>query len=352
PRLDPRLLSRLSRQRGAAAATGNARSHALLASAPIQDDGLGFQVSPAASAKTPAPKKKRKKHRRAHARARVKPRATVRRAAHDDDDDSDADGNGHGLENNRRGTFLTHVVAISLSLGMSTRRLALERRAPAANGRYEGSPFPEMRAAIVAFPLALATKSFWRNVGISLSYSQDVSASSKLSSAAEDLETSSRELLLDLVLRWRFGGERFPLQFKANVGWGLRDFSIGENNALMTLNYRFVRFGAGVQVPLGTPLLALGFSADVRALYSVGDEALAALGTRNGGAFAFAVRPGISGRTKLGIFYFATFELLRFTATFQGLEAGAARQGSADSEDVTNSTDQFLRFWVGGGYAF
>ena len=97
---------------------------------------------------------------------------------------------------------------------------------------------------------------------------------------------------------------------------------------------------------------ALGFSADVRALYSVGDEALAALGTRNGGAFAFAVRPGISGRTKLGIFYFATFELLRFTATFQGLEAGAARQGSADSEDVTNSTDQFLRFWVGGGYAF
>ena len=54
----------------------------------------------------------------------------------------------------------------------------------------------------------------------------------------------------------------------------------------------------------------------------------------------------------MGIFYFAHFEYLELGATFIGVEQGTAREKSADSESTTQSTDRFMRFWIGGGYAF
>ncbi|MCA9666060.1 MAG: hypothetical protein KC503_10745 [Myxococcales bacterium] len=243
------------------------------------------------------------------------------------------------------------LLAISLALGFASRRLTFAR-ADAPNGRYEGAPYPEVTAGLTAFPLGLVTNGAFRNLGLALRYSQDVSASSKTGNASKDLATGSRELLIDLTLRWTFHLGRTPVHFRGAVGWGMRDFTIDENDAITTMKYRFARFSAGVRVPLGTPLLCLGLAADVRTIYSVGDEALLSLGTRTGGATAFAIRPGVSGATKMGIFYFAHFEYLELGATFIGVEQGTAREKSADSESTTQSTDRFMRFWIGGGYAF
>lgn len=278
-----------------------------------------------------------------------------------DDDDKDDDKDDDGAEGSDEGPAVSRrsseagkgdIFDISVSLGLATR--TGKSVGPADNdGTYDGGLYPEFAVDLGFYPLMFLTKGFVRNLGLGATYSRPMTISTKLPSAASDVETSAQELLIDLRLRWRWWNSPTSPTLLGLVGWGLRDFNLAVNPVLSSFNYRFLRFGANITVPLGSPLIGLLAGADVRPILGVGKEALDNYGSKGSGALGWAVRAGLHGRHQIGLFYFLTLEYLKFSASFAGGPIPAALQNpnAHQREDASESTDTYIRVLAGVGYA-
>lgn len=260
---------------------------------------------------------------------------------------------------------LEGVFDLGVAVGLSTRSYELNAARPQDQRKYDGGLFPEFTIRAAVYPAAFATRSFWRNLGVALSYTHHISISTKLPENPNnktcgfggDIDSASQQLLVDAVLRWAFldsWGETSPVLL-GSAGFGLREFSLDRNNVLSTFSYKFMRFGAGLRFPLGTPLIALKAGFDLRPVFAVGQDAVDAFGAAQGG-FGWAIRAGGYGEKNLSfgrIFYFATFEYQSFSTDFAGLDPKThpAQSCTPQLNVATQGSDRYIRLWLGAGYA-
>lgn len=260
------------------------------------------------------------------------------------------------------GPALHGVFDVYAAAGVSTRSYNLT--GPPAQRRYEPVLFSEFTLGGEFYPAALFSSGFLRYFGAAISYTHHIAVSTQLPSASQlttctfddDVSTSSQELLVDLKMRWPLPMVLKP-ELSASVGYGQRDFALGRNNVLPSLNYQFARIGLAARVPLGTPLVAADVGADVRPLFRVGQQAIDSFGPRTNG-LGWAIRAGLSGRHRSGLIYFATFEYLGFSMGFEGLDPQTSPERDCFPDEVRRSdgaafygSDTFVRFWLGAGYA-
>lgn len=246
---------------------------------------------------------------------------------------------------------------VGLALGIARRDHVLhgDGSVPGPDKTAAGT-FPELTLRADLYPLGLFVRGLLEGVGLGLSYTQHLGmATSVEGQDGELVEAASRELLLDVKWRWRMLSRPTSPRVTAFVGWGLRDFDLDANAILTSFNYRFFRLGLDGAVPLGTRYAALTAGVELRPLTRVGPEAVDCYGELAGGS-AFAVRFGASGALRLpagALHYHASFEYLRFSSEFSGLEAGQVREEERrDRSDPTAAVDQVLRFWIGAGWAY
>ena len=57
------------------------------------------------------------------------------------------------------------------------------------------------------------------------------------------------------------------------------------------------------------------------------------------------------GDFSFGLFYFAAFEYQSYSSHFDGLTEDLVRECTPDRTDATSTSDRYLRFWAGAGYA-
>lgn len=281
----------------------------------------------------------------------------TRRKGTDDDDDDD----GRVSKSAAAGGSRDSLVDLSVSMGMAFRRYVLEGTDPLiVPNKYEGGMYPEFTIRADIFPLTPFIRGIGGGLGIGVAYTRHLTISTKPRDNADStVDTSSQELFLDL--KWRWGILARPTSPWVTVvgGFGMRDFSLGQNKILTSFNYRFLRVGLDGGFPLWTPLAALTVGFDVRPLLGIGEEAVQAFGSKTGG-LGFSGRVGLSGIYRLstgGVTYFVNFEYLRFTAEFTGLAAAEGgpydnRDGFPDRQDASSGTDRFIRLWVGAGYSY
>ena len=249
------------------------------------------------------------------------------------------------------GIQLDGLFDLSLSLGISMRAYHLAGADSKLDRRYDGGVYPEFTARLELYPMSLLMQNFARNIGLALSYTRHLAITTAMNTTKGEVEvdTGSQEFLLDLMLRWPILDRPTTPVILVSAGWGLRDFTLGENVILPTFKYRFVRFGVGGRVPLTTQLIALEVGFDLRPVMAVGQDAVDAFGEKDGG-LGYALSGGVGGRTSFGLFYGLTFEYLRFGNDFLGR---SDIQGSAPAlvrKDATSGSDRFIRFWARVGY--
>ena len=242
---------------------------------------------------------------------------------------------------------------VSIAMGLSMRSCSVTGDDPVNNIDYEGSMYPEFTLRADFYPMTFFLKNFARNIGLAISYTRHMSISTKtLDPNDPPVDTSSWELLLDMNVRWQFWAKPTSPVVIPFFGWGMRDFWLDDNKVLAAMSYRFVRFGLDGRVPLGTPYAALHAGFDVRVYTGGLGRARYFWGERSGG-LGWAVRGGAYGRFPFGLFYFLDVEYLRFSAQFDGLGQGVQASEIPELDRVMpmSSTDSFIRFWVGAGYA-
>ncbi len=215
--------------------------------------------------------------------------------------------------------------------------------------------FPEFTVALEAYPLVLLTRSIARGLGLGVSYTRHISISTKLKSqdaTTNDnaVDTTSDELMFNARFRWAIKDNLAGPVVYGFFGFGIRSFALAQNIVLTSMSYQFLHLGAGGRIPLGSPFISLRAEASIRPLLKVGQEAVDSFGERSGG-FAWSLQAGAYGRLKSGLFYFATFEYLSFSMSFNGLSPTDVRAKTADLALPSEGSDSFLRFWVGAGYA-
>ena len=162
-------------------------------------------------------------------------------------------------------------------------------------------------------------------------------------------KTGSQQLLADLRLRYSFGDYVTALGL---AGFGMHDFTLGTNDVLASLNYKFIRVGLSGIVPFGTPLLAAHVGFEVRPIISVGKEMANHFGSREG-SFGWSLSAGLGGSLSFGLFYFTSFEYQSYSASFKGLDAAGITPvaNTPDMGPASEGTDTYFRLWLGAGYA-
>jgi hypothetical protein len=238
---------------------------------------------------------------------------------------------------------------VSFAVGLLMRSCTVSGSDAAKDSLYEGGIFPEFTMHADLYPLAFFLKNFARNIGLGLGYTRHMSISTAPQADPNaTVDTTSQELLLDLRVRWAFWDKPTSPVVRGFFGWGLRDFNLGANSVLASMNYRFLYVGLEGTVPLWTQYVALHAGFDVRPLLGVGNDVLRVLGNKTGG-LGYAFRGGVSGQVIFGIYYFLDVEYLRFGADFEGVTP--PQQDPRDRFEATSSVDRFIRFWGGVGYA-
>ncbi len=261
-----------------------------------------------------------------------------------------------GIDQRTRKKSLSGLFDVSVGIGLASRRYVLAVAAPTPtspkDSSYEGSVYSEITFHADLYPLVPFIGNFFRNIGFGASYSRHLSNSSwKPNQTDLTIDTTSQELLLDIQYRWTILKKATSPVVSVLAGWGLRDFTLGQNDVLASLKYRFFRFGAEAIVPLGTPLMALFAGGDARPLIFVGQEAVYAWGSKNGG-FGYSFRGGVRGRHSSGFFFLVTAEYLSFRTSFDGFDpSDMPRPGFPDRTEGTKGSDRFIRMWGGAGYA-
>ena len=250
---------------------------------------------------------------------------------------------------------------LSLGLGISRRDYKMEGDDPSKNRRYDGGVYPEINLRLDLYPAApFMDHMAARNAGLALAFAHHMSISTSVRDSngqPQEVDTGSLELLVDLFFRWHILGEDDPTTplLKVGFGFGMRDFTLGENHVLPSFKYRFLHIAVDGEIPLMTPLIAIKVGMDLRPILAVGQEALDALGEKSG-VFALAVRAGLGGKTSFGLFYGALFEYQHFMADYAGrieyasqpIPSGAPRSLRTTP---TSTTESYIRVWFLLGYA-
>jgi hypothetical protein len=242
---------------------------------------------------------------------------------------------------------------LSVSVGFAIRNYHQRGNNPQFDRSYNGKPFPEFTLDLDVYPGAPFTRGFVRNLGLHVGYTRHLSISTTfLDSRGQEqpVETSSQQLLLDLLVRWPVLSSPTTPVLKFLAGWGLRDFMLGPNQVLPSMEYTFIRLGMAAVVPITTPLIAAHASADIRPLLGVGQEAVDALGGTSG-AWAFAAAGGVSGRAPFGLTYGLTFEYQRYSVRFDGRPDAPAGASAVIRRDPTHGIDSTIRFMGTLGYS-
>jgi hypothetical protein len=242
---------------------------------------------------------------------------------------------------------------VQVALGMVVRRASLKSDT-VKDSSYEGGAFSEILLRLDLYPLGPFVRGFARNIGIGLAYNHHLAVSTSLvdsTGEAVKVSTTSQEFLVDLRVRWAFLQKPTSPVLLVYAGFGLTDFKLGENAVLTSLEYRFLRFGIEGLVPILTPLIAVTAGVDVRPLLTVGQSAIDSLGRKSGG-FAYALRAGLAGKVSFGLTYFATFEWLSHSVSFDGRTDITADQSvPPDRLESSKLSDGYIRFYAGLGYA-
>jgi hypothetical protein len=283
----------------------------------------------------------------------ARPKGTDDEDADDNDDDSSDDDN-TTVRKRAGSTKTAGLFSVGASLGMAKRSFSLVPKNTQGERTYDGGWFPEFAVAADFYPLVLATRGFLKNLGVGANFSRHVKISTQggegsQSDGQDVADTGSQQILLDLRLRIDFSDRATVLGF---TGFGMRDFTLGENDVLTSVNYKFVRIGVGGVLPLGTPLLALHVGMEARPVLTLGQEVADHFGKREK-AFGWTVMGGLGGSLSFGLTYFASFEYQSYMTGFEGLEAAEISPvtGTVDMGPASEGTDQYFRFWAGVGYA-
>jgi opacity protein-like surface antigen len=278
---------------------------------------------------------------------------TREKGAKDGEDDSDSDDD-TTVSKRASSTRTAGLFSIGASVGMAKRSFSLEPKGTQGERTYDGGWYPEFAVAADVYPLALATRGFLKNLGVGANFSRHLTISTQggegSQSNGEDVaDTGSQQLLLDLRLRVDFSDKATLLGF---TGFGMRDFTLGENDVLTSVSYKFVRIGISGVLPLGTPLLALHVGMEARPVLTLGQEVADHFGKREK-AFGWTVMGGVGGSLSFGLLYFASFEYQSYMTGFEGLEAAeiTPEKGSVDMGPASEGNDQYFRVWLGLGYA-
>ena len=97
-----------------------------------------------------------------------------------------------------------------------------------------------------------------------------------------------------------------------------------------------------------------------RALAQVIDMAILGVGWLVVGLGLAALRPALGSWSLVLIFgvsfllfwfYFAAFEYQSYSSYFDGLTEDLVRECTPDRSDATSTSERYLRFWAGAGYA-
>ncbi len=252
------------------------------------------------------------------------------------------------------------LLDISGAFGISMRNAELvDDSGEEQPGKYEGGIFSEFTIAAGLYPFVPFASGFLKDIGLGVSFSHHIKISTtKDDNLEEDIPTSSQEIMFDLRYRYRFDPTPTSIELMGLGGFGMRDFTLGENDILASFNYKFFRIGLLGHIPLGTPLLALDAGFEARPLLLAGDEAVYHYGKKEGG-FGWSLQAGLSGRMAMGAFYFARFEYLSFSAKFAGLlveynnseDEFNQNKVVLDRKNPSSFSDGFMRFTFGIGYA-
>lgn len=250
---------------------------------------------------------------------------------------------------------LDGLLDVSVTLGVALRNFKLAGADATLDRAYEGGAYPEFAVRLELFPIALLTDNFARNVGLGFSYSRHLSISTTMETkqGQAEVDTSSWEMLLDLLVRWPILDRPTTPVVNLHVGWGMRNFVLGPNHILPTFKYNFLRFGLGGYVPLTTRLFAIIADFDLRPVLGMGQDAVNAFGAKESG-FGWSIRAGLGGRLDLGLTYGLVFEYLRFSADFAGrydIPNDKQLESPVQRRDPTSGSDSFIRFWAYVGYA-
>lgn len=250
---------------------------------------------------------------------------------------------------------LDGLLDASLAFGIAHRSYTLEGGDPSKDRRYEGGVFPEVRLALDVYPTA-PFLSLPVDIGLGLSFSHHLSVSTKLVDASGqevEYDTGSLEFTIGLAVRWRiFGAKPTSPAIKLRFGWGMRNFTLGQNDVLTSVKYRFLRVGLEGLVPFGTPYVGLVAGFDVRPVLKVGDEAVNAFGASSGG-LGWSLRGGLGGAVAFGLFYRLVFEYLTLKNDFDG-RFDIPNNVTVDPiyrRDPSTGKDAFIRGWLQIGYA-
>jgi hypothetical protein len=283
-------------------------------------------------------------------------KASTRGREEDDEDEDDEDaGVRKRSKGGTRGTASIFDVSVGMGLAFRTLVLdAVDATDTTPPNKYDGGMYPEITAQVEVYPLVPFMKGFATGFGVSAAFSHHLSISTKpRNNADQEVDTTSWHLLLDARYRWIITDSETSPVVSLLGGFGMRNFNLSQNTVLTSFNYKFIHVGLEGKVPIMTKLIAVTAGFDIRPLMGVGQEAVNAFGSRDGG-FAWSVRGGVAGRHDLGIFYFLNFEYLTHSIAFKGLEfdGQSKRNGYPDRLKPTSGSDRFIRIWVGGGYAY
>jgi hypothetical protein len=276
----------------------------------------------------------------------------------DDDEDSDDedDEENEEEEDETEGAAPTDsFLDVSLTFGLANRNLEIDcpgcengEGTPIGAVVYRGGAYSEIGLTANFYPVRLGSaRGFVRNLGLRMNLARHLVVSSEPRGGGQEVSTSLLELGADVTLGVPLLDKERPPMLGFSVGYGLKDFVLGENAFVESLQYRFVRIGLTGSYPLAdafVPFLTLGY----RIVMGVGDaeEFYGPDATSTG----YDAMIGFRGTVASHFIYELGFEWTSFDLTFTHPDGYTCPAGECLAGNEGNDT--YLRGKLSVGYAF
>jgi hypothetical protein len=163
---------------------------------------------------------------------------------------------------------------VTLDAGMGFQQRSFTAQGTDLLPSYSSSLYPSVYVSAIVHPLANTSRGVAANLGLSATLDRAVGLRSHAQDSGQTFDSDSQRIEIGGLYRAHFGSVRGPT-VRGQVLYGVQSFNVGGMTALPDSNYKYLGFGADLELPLfSTVSLTGGLRYD--SLFGVGG--LSALG--------------------------------------------------------------------------
>jgi hypothetical protein len=245
------------------------------------------------------------------------------------------------------------VTGLDLGVGLSFLGRQFHFAATTATQGYDGPPVPGARLDLAAYPVALAGGTgalAGLGVGFVLDRALFISSAPQ-NMPSSKLSTTEQELGVDLRYRKQVGDPETGPTLRFRVGYGAKQFTVDHSSGTVLLpdvSYKYLAVGAGIAVPLGSPVWSLIGDVTYLPILStgpLGDSASYGGGGKNG----VDVQVGVAWQPRPWLVLQASG---RYMGVFLSFDGQGTLTQTAGKQTVSGATDQYYGGFLTASYIY